>query len=65
MKKHYEYKIKGKRVKKEYKYIPLRYIISMAVIVAEIVLIIGLVMLAFYYTSIQWWIPFETCGYRE
>lgn len=50
MKKSYEYNIKGKKIKKEYEYIPLRYILSMTVIVAEIVLIIGLVMLAFYYS---------------
>ena len=50
MKRRYEYKIKGKKIKKEYEYIPLRYILSMAVIVAEIVLIIGLVVLACYYS---------------
>ena len=43
MKKSYEYKLGNKRIKKEYSYIPVRYILAILITVFEICAIIGLV----------------------
>lgn len=49
MKKKIQYDVNGKTVEREYNYIPVRYIIAMAITVIEIVAIIGIVVVLCYY----------------
>ena len=49
MKKTYQYQVGKKTIRKEYTYIPLRYLLAGLISVAEILLIIGLVVAFCYY----------------
>ncbi len=48
MKKSYEYKVGNKKIKREYSYIPIRYILAILITVFEIVAIIGMVVFLSY-----------------
>ena len=49
MKKTYQYYVDGKKVEREYNYIPVRYIIAMLLLVLETAMVIGIVFALCYY----------------
>ncbi len=49
MKKRYEYKVKEKVIRREYVYIPLRYILALLLSFLEVVAVIGIVVVCCYY----------------
>ena len=48
MKKSYEYKAGNKKIKREYEYIPVRYILAILITIFEITAIIGVVAVLCY-----------------
>ncbi len=49
MKRKYQYEVNGKKIEREYSYIPVRYIIAMLITVFEIVAVVGIVIALCYF----------------
>ncbi len=49
MKRKYQYDVNGKKVEREYSYIPVRYILAMLITLLEILMVIGVVTALCYY----------------
>jgi len=60
MKRSYEYSVGKKRIKREYNYIPVRYILAILITVFEIAAIIGIVAVLCYYVPYFYFLAYAT-----
>ncbi len=60
MKKSYEYSIGNKKIKREYSYIPIRYILAILITIFEITAIIGIVAVLCYYVPYFYILAYAT-----
>lgn len=60
MKKSYEYSVGNKKIKREYDYIPVRYILAILITIFEIATIIGIVAVLCYYVPYFYLLAYAT-----
>lgn len=60
MKRSYEYSVGKKKIKREYNYIPVRYILAILITVFEIAAIIGIVAVLCYYVPYFYFLAYAT-----
>lgn len=60
MKRSYEYSVGNKKIKREYNYIPVRYILAILITIFEITAIIGIVVILCYYVPYFYLLAYAT-----